>query len=97
MPDCSHHSYRELIFISEIYDQTLEMFEHNLAQLARSATAQIAGDMNNLVLGGETQSGQNLVDLYAAGFYVDSRIDLREYVTFIMQMKHYGAVVNALW
>jgi hypothetical protein len=53
--------------------------------------------MTALVLGDETISGQDIVDLYRESFFFGADVHLREKLDFQMEMKTYGAVINALW
>jgi hypothetical protein len=50
-----------------------------------------------LVVGNRTISGQDIVDLYGDSFFAGADVHLREKLDSQMEMKSYGAVINALW
>jgi hypothetical protein len=50
-----------------------------------------------LMMGKKNEKHEDLVDLYAAGFYSEPNIDLRAHVTDTLRKFFYARVVGSLW
>jgi hypothetical protein len=53
--------------------------------------------MQTLVLGGETLSGYDIVDLHSVSYFSGADAYFRSEVTHLTEMRSYGMIVNMLW
>jgi hypothetical protein len=68
-----------------------------LTGIDKQAVNLTATGMQTLVLGGTTQTGSNIVDLYKTAYFSGANVYFRSYVAFQMEMRSYASIIDTLW
>jgi hypothetical protein len=68
-----------------------------LTGLDKQVVNQTSIGMQTLNLGGRSQTGNNIVDMYKSAYFSGANINFRSYVAFQMEMRSYASIINELW
>ncbi|KAI4612478.1 hypothetical protein J4E80_007212 [Alternaria sp. BMP 0032] len=79
------------------FEKTLSAVEGELALLDTSATEEAQNAMQIITTGGTTRDGHNIVHLYRSLFFYGSNVGFRAWASFMIEMRSYATIVNALW
>jgi hypothetical protein len=76
---------------------TLDAISTEVPVLDGIAVKEAQNAMAILSLGGTTLDGYNLVVLFRYFFFYGANVGFRAWVSFMVEMRSYGTIINALW
>ncbi|KAL1797223.1 hypothetical protein ACET3X_003829 [Alternaria dauci] len=79
------------------FEKTLDAVRAALVELDTFAVDEALEGVALLSLGFKTHNGHDIVDLFEKDFFFGANVYFRGWVQFVVGMKVYGVVTNALW